>query len=109
MLFSPQAKNQFAIRNRRKMQSKDVFCSGESGAGKTENTKKILEYLGFCGGRSYGFNDVRMDERLTAANNLIESFANASTIHNSNSSRVVSILNSLAFAAAFFNLSLRSS
>ena len=68
----------------------DFNFSGESGAGKTENTKKIIDYLGSRAGRIYGFNDVHMDERLTAANTLIESFANASTIHNSNSSRVVS-------------------
>uniref|UniRef100_A0A0N5AVT7 Myosin motor domain-containing protein n=1 Tax=Syphacia muris TaxID=451379 RepID=A0A0N5AVT7_9BILA len=68
--------------------NQSILITGESGAGKTENTKKILDYLGCRASRCNGFNDVQMDERLAAANLLIESFANASTIHNSNSSRI---------------------
>ncbi|VDK17906.1 unnamed protein product [Anisakis simplex] len=70
--------------------NQSILITGESGAGKTENTKKIIEYLGFEARRRSGVerNGNGADKRLAAANFIIESFANASTIHNSNSSRV---------------------
>ncbi|EJW73100.1 hypothetical protein WUBG_15993, partial [Wuchereria bancrofti] len=62
---------------------------GESGAGKTVNTKRIIEYLGVLSEYrgEFGISD-GIDKRLTAAGTVIEAFANASTIHNSNSSRL---------------------
>ncbi|VDM23737.1 unnamed protein product [Toxocara canis] len=70
--------------------NQSILITGESGAGKTENTKKIIEYLGVEAHRRSGVekNGTGADKRLAAANLIIESFANASTVHNSNSSRV---------------------
>lgn len=71
---------------------KNEFLRGESGAGKTVNTKKIIEYIGIVANKQCpsANNPNRIDEKLTAVGVIIESFANASTVHNSNSSRLVS-------------------
>ncbi|XP_065890245.1 unconventional myosin-Ic-like [Dysidea avara] len=62
-----------------------VLISGESGAGKTEASKKILHYLASCSGHA---GDVdRVKERLLQSNPVLEAFGNAKTIRNDNSSR----------------------
>ncbi|KAL5477102.1 hypothetical protein EMCRGX_G023847 [Ephydatia muelleri] len=62
-----------------------VLISGESGAGKTEASKHILQYLAQCSEHA-GRVDVVKD-RLLLSNPVLEAFGNARTNKNDNSSR----------------------
>ena len=70
-----------------------VIVSGESGAGKTEATKLILEYLmemsaeSAQGGASGGDLDNSLEDCCMHAQTVFESFGNAATVRNDNSSR----------------------
>ena len=60
-------------------------CSGESGAGKTETAKEVLHFLAeVCAGSS-GQSDV--EHKLVTVGEILESFGNAKTERNDNSSR----------------------
>ena len=59
-----------------------ILVSGESGSGKTENTKYILKYLS----QNYGLDD-SISNNIISCNHIIECFGNAKTIKNNNSSR----------------------
>ncbi|RZC85461.1 hypothetical protein C5167_041646 [Papaver somniferum] len=73
-----------AMMNERRSQS--ILVSGESGAGKTETTKLLMQYLTYVGGRAAG-DDRTVEQQILESNPLLEAFGNARTVRNDNSSR----------------------
>lgn len=76
-------------------ENQSILVTGESGAGKTENTKKVIQYLA-----AVAHVDPKTSSRLSAsqqhatlsaqilrANPILEAFGNAQTVRNNNSSR----------------------
>uniref|UniRef100_A0A8C9ERG3 Myosin IC n=1 Tax=Pavo cristatus TaxID=9049 RepID=A0A8C9ERG3_PAVCR len=72
-----------SLRTERKDQC--ILISGESGAGKTEATKKILQYYAVTCPASQQVETVK--DRLLQSNPVLEAFGNAKTLRNDNSSR----------------------
>lgn len=63
-----------------------IIISGESGAGKTEAAKRIMQYVAaVSGGKDSSIQ--RTKDMVLATNPLLESFGNAKTLRNNNSSR----------------------
>ncbi|QIW95873.1 hypothetical protein AMS68_001391 [Peltaster fructicola] len=63
-----------------------VIISGESGAGKTEAAKRIMQYIAnVSGGTNSSIQEIK--DMVLATNPLLESFGNAKTLRNNNSSR----------------------
>ncbi|KAK5976222.1 Myosin head, partial [Trichostrongylus colubriformis] len=82
--------------------NQSILITGESGAGKTENTKKIIEYILECCGcitkeqpqepsngmvNGYATHGAAVGGDVISAGVLLEAFGNARTTHNNNSSR----------------------
>uniref|UniRef100_A0A8D3BTV6 Myosin heavy chain 11 n=1 Tax=Scophthalmus maximus TaxID=52904 RepID=A0A8D3BTV6_SCOMX len=75
-------------------EDQSILCTGESGAGKTENTKKVIQYLAVVASSHKGKKDSsavsmrgELEKQLLQANPIMEAFGNAKTIKNDNSSR----------------------
>merc|ERR1719454_1092105 len=72
--------------------SKDqsMLITGESGAGKTENTKKVISYLAAVAApkkKPGQEKKAALEDQIVATNPILESYGNAKTSRNDNSSR----------------------
>ena len=70
------------------LKDQSMLITGESGAGKTENTKKVISYLAMVAssGKKTG-KKVSLEDQIVATNPILESYGNAKTSRNDNSSR----------------------
>ncbi|XP_041719476.2 myosin-9-like isoform X1 [Coregonus clupeaformis] len=76
-------------------EDQSILCTGESGAGKTENTKKVIQYLAHVASSHKTKKDQtssflshgELEKQLLQANPILEAFGNAKTVKNDNSSR----------------------
>ncbi|XP_015809830.3 myosin-9 [Nothobranchius furzeri] len=75
-------------------EDQSILCTGESGAGKTENTKKVIQYLAHVASSkskkdqgSAVLSHGELEKQLLQANPILEAFGNAKTVKNDNSSR----------------------
>ncbi|XP_063611343.1 myosin heavy chain, muscle-like [Penaeus indicus] len=69
-------------------QNQSMLITGESGAGKTENTKKVLSYFANVGasGKKED-NKKNLEDQIIQTNPILEAYGNAKTTRNDNSSR----------------------
>ena len=68
--------------------NQSMLITGESGAGKTENTKKVIAYLAqVAASGKKSSKKVSLEDQIVATNPILESYGNAKTSRNDNSSR----------------------
>merc|ERR1712183_962339 len=67
--------------------NQSMLITGESGAGKTENTKKVIAYLALVATSGKKTKKVSLEDQIVATNPILESYGNAKTSRNDNSSR----------------------
>ncbi|XP_026557886.1 myosin-1B-like isoform X4 [Pseudonaja textilis] len=84
---------QFMLTDR---ENQSVLITGESGAGKTVNTKRVIQYFATVAAASdkkkeepaqQGKMQGTLEDQIISANPLLEAFGNAKTVRNDNSSR----------------------
>ncbi|XP_046870538.1 myosin heavy chain, fast skeletal muscle-like [Hypomesus transpacificus] len=84
---------QFMLTDR---ENQSVLITGESGAGKTVNTKRVIQYFATIAvagsdkkkeAAASGKMQGSLEDQIIAANPLLEAYGNAKTVRNDNSSR----------------------
>ncbi|XP_026523360.1 myosin-1B-like isoform X5 [Notechis scutatus] len=77
-------------------ENQSVLITGESGAGKTVNTKRVIQYFATVAAATdkkkeepaqQGKIQGTLEDQIISANPLLEAFGNAKTVRNDNSSR----------------------
>ncbi|XP_043518720.1 myosin heavy chain, muscle isoform X18 [Frieseomelitta varia] len=73
-------------------ENQSMLITGESGAGKTENTKKVIAYFATVGASTKKADDASqkkgsLEDQVVQTNPVLEAFGNAKTVRNDNSSR----------------------
>ncbi|KAI5791882.1 myosin heavy chain [Geopyxis carbonaria] len=69
-------------------ENQSILVTGESGAGKTENTKKVIQYLAAVAIDNSSSKQLgTLENQILQANPILEAFGNAQTLRNNNSSR----------------------
>ena len=65
-----------------------MLITGESGAGKTENTKKVISYFAtICSSGKRKEGEASLEDKIVQTNPVLEAWGNAKTVRNDNSSR----------------------
>jgi len=76
-----------------KVKNQSILITGESGAGKTENTKKVITYFAFVGSsagkkpKEGEKKKASLEDQVVQTNPVLEAYGNAKTVRNDNSSR----------------------
>merc|ERR1719278_555771 len=68
--------------------NQSILITGESGAGKTENTKKVISsFATICSSGKRKEGEASLEDKIVQTNPVLEAWGNAKTVRNDNSSR----------------------